>query len=179
MPSVKIIRKGKDPKQFLQEVNGKIHFEFQARLVELGEKAATTMKDVLKASGYNLNELSDNIDSEFQNIIAGIEVRIGNISKFPIGKNGNTYWEAFNDGFQAGASDTFVPLGSFGGEAPNSSLSGGKWNVGQGTFTFFDKNNNKKVVEPLRYVDIAADELEIAVLAAIKEFSKEVDSAAR
>ncbi|MFA7247953.1 MAG: hypothetical protein WC169_12395, partial [Dehalococcoidia bacterium] len=100
MPVVKITRKGKDPQQFLREVNGKIHFDLQARLVEIGEKAAITMQDILKSSGYNLNELASNIDSEFNNIGAGVYVGIGNISKFPVGKNERTYYEAFNDGFQ-------------------------------------------------------------------------------
>jgi hypothetical protein len=164
-----------NPMDWFRIVNDKIHMDFQAKLVELGEMAANRMKEILLSSNYNLNKLADSMDSEFENITAGVEVRIGNISKFPLGKNNQVYWEAFNDGFQPGASGEYLPLGSFDGEVPDKNKSGGKWTVGNGSSTFLDNNQNKKPIEPLRFVDIASNELIGHIASAMKDIMADIE----
>ena len=180
MPKVFLVRvtsKGKNPLNWFTEAEEKVQISLQAKLVELGETAANTMKAVIMSSGYNLSKLADAIDSDFENLGAGVEVRIGNISKFPKTKDGdNTYWEAFNSGFQAGASFSLVPSGSFSGKAPDSKMSGGKWTIGSGNFTFFDTNKSKKIVEPLKFVDIAHNELIVNIEQAVKKIMKEIEA---
>jgi hypothetical protein len=178
MPVVKITRKGKDPQQFLREVNGKIHMDFQALLVKLGDECAAMMGNIIRSSVKregSIGTLENSIKSKFENITAGVHVGIGKIDELPI------YWSVINSG-------GYVPpqnIGYFGdGNPPRFMRSGEQWtHIGQKGTEFgyenFFRMNPIKPIEPVNYVDIAADELERAVDAAIKELENEVDQAAR
>ena len=138
------------------------------------------MGQILKSSGYNLGRLADSIHSEILDSTSGIVIGIGNISTFPKTKDGsNTYWEAFNSGFKPGASGTFVPLGSFSDGRPDANKSGGKWEAGAGNFTFVDNNMNKKAIEPLRFVDISAQELKLHIIRQLNRLNKEITLASK
>lgn len=177
---IKVTSTGRDPFQFISRVSGKIHFDFQAKLVQAAEATARRMGQILNSSGYNLKNLADTIHSEILDSTSGIVIGIGNISKFPKTKDGsNTYWEAFNSGFKPGASGTLVPLGSFSDGKPDATKSGGKWTVGAGNYTFIDNNNNKKPIEPLRFVDISAQELKAHIIKQLNRLNKEMISASK
>lgn len=165
---VKITKKGKDPIQFIKEVSRKIHFELQNEIKLSADATAEIMKRIIMASGYKLNRLADAINAEIIDSVGGINIGIGKISDLPKTKDGKEIWELFDSGFKPGASMNFVPLGAFPDGAPDSSKSGGKWNVGAGNYTFFDDNNNKKAVEPLRFVDIGYEDL-------IKHIERQID----
>jgi len=176
---LKITKRGKDPSQWLKEVTTRIYPELQNQIVLSAEATAEIMRRILDNSGYNLKKLSGAIGVDLLSSTGGVHVGIGNISRFPTGKNGKTYWEAFNDGFKPGASNKFVPLGAFPDGAPDSSKSGGKWIVGAGKYTFFDDNDNKKVVEPLRFVDIGYSELRKHINKQILKFKRNLKQAAK
>jgi hypothetical protein len=158
---------GKNPVDWFKQIDDRVHFEFQAKLVELGEQTAQRMKDILLSSNYNLTKLADSINSEFTNITAGVEVRIGNIAGFPKGEDGRDYWNAFNDGWLPPANSGF-----FGdGEAPSPEKSGQKWTHTGKDFYM----QPKKPIEPLKYVDIAAQEMTAHIQNAVKEIMADIE----
>jgi len=185
---IKVTSTGRDPFQFISRVSGKIHFDFQAKLVQAAEATARRMGQILNSSGYNLKNLADTIHSEILDSTSGIVIGIGNISKFPKTKDGsNTYWEAFNSGFKPGASGTLVPLGGFTSGSgltgdvtkPIKGESGLRWQTGMGRYTFVDSNSNKKPIEPLRFVDISAQELKAHIIKQLNRLNKEMISASK
>lgn len=149
---ISVTSKGKNPTQWFREITDSLHFEVQESVLNLSELCASRMQQIIKSSGYKLGDLANTINVEILNTVAGIEVGVGNISKLPF------YWQMFNDGFKPGASNKFVPLGAFPDGKPDSSKSGGRWQVGAGNWTFFDNSQIKKPVRPLLYVDLASDE---------------------
>ena len=175
---VKITKKGRDPRQWIKDVIGNIYPEMQNELVLSAEATAEIMKRILEGSGYRLKTLSGAIGAEVLNSTGGVHIGIGNIDNFPVGSNGRTYWEAFNDGFQV----TQANVGYFdgGGSAisPQPGISGQKWvHTGKGSGFFFMKPN--KVIEPLRYVDIANDELVKHIQKQLIKFGKNLDQASK
>jgi len=173
MFTVQVITRGKNPQQWFQEVNEKIHFEFQEDLVELAELCANRMAGILQASGYHLEELSNAMDSKILNSTGGVEIGIGEISKFPKGKeSGASYWEAFDSGFKV----TQANIGYFGDNlrAPESGGSGQKWHhTGKGSGFFYMKPN--KVIEPLNYVVISAEELRTNIIKQMDKLNTELE----
>jgi len=171
---IKITKTGKDPLEWIKEIQQGIETDLKERIKLCAELSAEKMREIIGNSGYKLTELANSIQVEVvredgKQLVIGI----GKIENLPKGKDGKTeLWELFDAGFKAGASGTYVPLGSFGGEAPNPSKSGGKWVVGSGKWSFFDNNQNKKVVEPLRFVQIGFDELKKEIEIAIQTFLK-------
>lgn len=159
MFTINIKKSGKDPRQWIRDVSKSIYPEMQSEILLSSEATAEIMRKILNSSGYNLKALAGAIGVDVLSSTGGVHIGIGNIASFPLGKNGQTYWEAFNDGFKPGASNSFLPLGAFPDGSPNASKSGGKWIVGAGNFTFFDNNNSKKPVPPLRFVDIGYSDL--------------------
>jgi hypothetical protein len=177
--TIRITKKGKDPRQFMREVSARIYPELQNQIILSSQATAEIMKKILEGSGFRLQSLANSIGVDVLSTPAGVHVGIGNINNFPKGKNGQTYWEAFNDGFKPGAANAFLPLGAFPDGAPDSSKSGGKWLVGAGEYTFFDKNTNKKPIPPLRFVDIAYSDLVAYIQKEILKFSKNLEQASK
>ena len=176
---VKTTTKGKNPISWIREVEGRIYFEFQYRLMELGELTAERMKGIVTSSGYKLDKLANAIDSKILQSVAGVVIGIGEIAKMPKSDQGNTYWEAFNDGFTPGSSNKLVPLGSFDGNAPSIGHTGSKWQVGTGNYTFLDNIPVKRTVEPLRYIQISEKELEKHIIKEISRLTKELNQASK
>jgi hypothetical protein len=144
--------------------NNLVYAEAQEEVRILGHHTADYMKNIIKESGYNLDKLANSILAETLSTTGGVEVGIGRIASFPKGKNGQTYWEAFNDGFKPGAMNTLICPGSFEDGRPDASKSGGKWTehagyIG-GNYTFFDNNQNKKPIAPLDFVGKAIRNLD-------------------
>ncbi len=184
MFTVKITKRGKDPRQWFKEVSTRIYPELQNQIVLSAEATAEIMKKILLTSGYRLDKLANAIGVDVLSSTGGVHVGIGNIATFPLGNNGRTYWEAFNDGFKPGAMNTFICPGSFDDGAPDASKSGGKWTqhgsqMGIGNYTFFDNNTNKKPIEPLRFVDISYSELVSHINKEIDKFSRNLEQAGK
>ncbi len=170
---VQVTSKGKNPLQWFKEVDAKIHFELQAKLVELGEQTAIRMGDIIRASikrPGSTGLLENSIKSYLLNSTGGVTIGIGKISDLP------KYWEVINSG-------GYVPpanIGFFDSGAPVKGGSGEQWHHtgGQEVSYGFEKSyfiHPKKPIEPVRYVDIAAQELTINIGNAVKEFMKEIE----
>jgi hypothetical protein len=177
MPKVFLVRvtsKGKNPLNWFKEAEEKVQISLQAKLVELGETAANTMKTIIMSSGYNLSKLANAIDSKFENLGAGVEVRIGNISTFPKGQDGKDYWNAFNSGWlpppnYGGFGDLFFP--------PEKGKSGEKWHHSGNKSDWYLRPT--KPIEPLAFVDTAHNELIVNIEQAVKKIMKEIEQASK
>ena len=175
---IQTISKGKHPLQWLRDVNVRIHFEFQERLVELGKLTALRMREIISSTKNRgkgtEGALERSINSEILTSVGGVRIGIGNISVAPL------YWEVINDGgYVPPTTGKLVPLGSFGGAAPDSTMSGGNWDVGTGNYTFVDLKSPKKPIEPFRYIDIAGQELNKLIELAILELDKSLKMAGK
>ena len=171
---VKITSKGKNPVKWIKNVTERIHFELQNEIKLSADATAEIMKRIINNSGYRLQKLSEAINAEIISSVAGIQIGIGRISDLPKTKDGKEIWELFDSGFKPGASMSLVPLGSFGGEAPDPSKSGGKWNVGMDKYTFFDRNANKKPVSPLNFVSIGYEDIRKHIQKQISKFMRKI-----
>lgn len=140
-----------------------IYGEAQQKIRVLGHHTADNMQKIIKETGYNLDRLATSIVAETLQTTGGIDVGIGRIANLPF------YWEMFNNGFKPGASNNFVPFGSFQGEPPMAGKTGGKWEVGNGGYTFFDDNTNKKSVAPIDYVGKSMRLLDLELIETIKD----------
>ena len=127
------------------------------------------MQELLNRSGYNLTDLASKIKLEIINDVGGLEIGIGKIDELP------KYWEWFNAGFQPKSTGKFVPQGAFPDGAPDAKKSGGKWTVGAGKFTFLDSKGNKKAVLPIKYIDIAEQEMDIELAKMVAELTRGVE----
>ncbi|HUW89203.1 MAG TPA: hypothetical protein VMV43_01650 [Candidatus Nanopelagicaceae bacterium] len=177
--TVKITKTGRPPVDFIRKVTVDLQRELQNEIFLSAEDTAQIMQSILMSSGYKLDKLANAIKAEFSNTEHGLIGGIGKIADLPKSDKGEDYWEAFNAGFKPGASGTYVPLGSFGGEAPDSNKSGGHWDVGAGNWTFLDTNQTKKPIPPLSYVDIGYETLARHISKAIDKFNKELEAAAK
>ena len=147
---VKITTKGMDPMQWMQQINDKIHFELQEKLVELGELTAFRMGEIVQDSikrPPNTGRLAMSITSEVLNSVGGVSIGIGNIAKM---NSEAPYWELINDGGTYTTKETFVPPPFADGE-----------------FRTF-KAGSQHTIQPVRYVDIAAEELKKHIQSEIK-----------
>ena len=168
---IKITSKGKNPIQFLKEINGKIHFEFQEELVKTCEATAElmrqTIKDSIKRPG-STGKLENSIQSEVLDSTGGIKIGIGKISELPI------YWEVLNNG-------GYVPpanLGYFGdNNSPKAGASGEQWTHTGKSSDFLMKP--KKPIEPVRYVEISEEQLTKHIEKEIKKFLREETQASK
>jgi len=137
-----VTTRGKDPSQWIQEVKGKIFFELQERLVELGNETAERMKDIIASSRKRADKgthlLENSITSELLSSTAGVHIGIGNIAKMVAEA---PYWQLINDGGTYVTKRTFTPPPFEDGEFR----------------TFVEGSSH--TIEPLRYVDIASEEL--------------------
>ena len=176
---IKITKRGKDPRQWIKEVQTRIYPELQNEIVLSAEATAEIMKKILEGSGYRLQALAGAIGVDVLSSTGGVHVGIGNISIFPIGKmSGASYWEAFDSGFKV----TQANIGYFGGEGsaipPQSGIHGQKWiHTGKGSGFFFMKPN--KIIEPLRYIDIGYQELVKHIEKEILKFNKSLEQASQ
>jgi len=154
--SVQIITKGKNPTQWMKEVNDKIHFEFQERLVELGEETAIRMGEIItdNTKRYSSGKLANNIKSEILSSTGGVRIGIGNINTL---KQNAPYFEILNSG-------GYVPpanLGFFMGDPtfPTQSGAGQTWihtgDSGKGNYLM----RPHKAIEGISYIEIASEEL--------------------
>jgi len=175
--SIKITKRGKDLRQFLKEISGRIYPDLQNEILLSAEATADIMRRILDGSGYNLKALSGAIGVDILRSTGGIHVGIGNIDSFPLGhESGASYWEAFNDGFKV----TQANIGYFGDSfrRPESGGSGEKWHhTGKGSGFFLMQPN--KIIEPLKYVDLGYETLVKHIEKEISKFEKSLESAGK
>jgi hypothetical protein len=165
---VTITLKGKNPLAWVKEVDDKIHFEFQAKVADLGELTALRMQEIIKSSikrAGSTGRLENSIDSTVLNSTGGVEVGIGDTARMPI------YWEVINDG-------GYIPpanLGYFGeGKPPISGGNGEQW-------THTGSKNDflmvpRKPIEPVNYIGISARELKQHLINEIDKLYKSIDN---
>lgn len=156
MPNLrlKISRRGKDPRQWFKEIDGKIHFEFQERLVEVANEAVQNMRQLIRSMAVRpptSGRLENSIEAELLGSTGGIHIGIGRITSLP------PYWEVLNDG-------GYIPpanIGFFGdGEAPRAGGAGQKWtHTGYSEYGF--ENNflmtPTKAIKPMHYIELTND----------------------
>jgi hypothetical protein len=175
--TITITKKGKDPRQWIQEVSKQIYPELQNEIVLSAEATAEIMRRILDNSGYNLKLLSGAIGVDVLSSTGGVHVGIGNIDTFPIGQeSGFSYWELFDDGFKV----TTANIGYFGDNfrAPEPGGSGEKWHhTGKGSGFFYMKPN--KIIDPLEYSKIGYDELVKHITKQIEKFSRNLEQASK
>lgn len=149
--TVRIVTKGKSPLAWIQDVDKRIHFEMQSKLVDSAKATAELMKKIIKSSikrDGSTGKLENSINVELLNTEAGVHIGIGRITNLP------PYWQVIDEG-------GYIPpanLGYFGNtEAPQAGKSGEKWtHTGDRTdFLMIPK----KLIEPIRYVEISETEL--------------------
>lgn len=168
---------GKHPLQWIKEVDDKIHFDFQLRLVELGEQTASRMGEIIKFSlkrGSSTGLLENSIKSVVLDSVGGVHIGIGQTELMP------PYWEVIDDG-------GYVPppnIGTFESGAPKAGASGEQWYHTGGQEKVFGFNelyylNPKKPIEPVKYSAIADLELNIHIANELKRLYKEIDKAAK
>jgi len=141
--------KGKDVLKWIGKIQQSLHFELQAKLVELGEQTASRMGEVIQESIKRPpaeGTLEESIQSEILNSTAGVTIGIGRVVNLA------PYWEVINDG-------GYLPppaTGYFGsGNPPLAGASGEKWTDDPTQWIMVPK----KVTEPVKYVEISNDEL--------------------
>ncbi len=169
--------RGKDPQLWIREINDKIHFEFQERLLELGEETAVRMGDIIRSSikrPGSTGTLENSIKAEILNSVGGITIGIGRISDMP------PYWEVINDG-------GYVPpanIGTFESGEPKKGASGEEWfhTGGQEQVYGFERLyyiNPKKPIEPVKYIDIASTELIAKINEAVDNLMNEIEQSGK
>jgi hypothetical protein len=163
---IKITSKGKRPAEWFKDINDKIHFELQERLVELGSETASRMGEIIATSAHRkpvTGNLGNSIHSYLLNSVGGVTIGIGQIDELL------PYWEVINNG-------GYIPpatIGSFDGNPPDSSLRGKgteKWTVGGSpTYLMFPKT----AISPMRYIEIADEELKAHIEKEVDRLLKE------
>jgi hypothetical protein len=169
---IKVTTKGKDPMLWLKEVNDKVHFEFQEILVELGIACAEKMREVIRGSLKRVGStglLENSIQSELLTSTGGVTIGIGRISDLP------PYWEVLNAG-------GYVPPRNKGFFASGLGMSGqkGKPVSGAGGESWIHTGDSsdylltpKKPIDPVRYIDISAEELKVNIQIQLAKLMKE------
>ena len=173
--TIKVESHGKDPFQFLEEVTGRIHFDFRKRLVGLGEDCANRMIEIIESSRKRPDKgthlLENNIKSEILNSIGGVTIGIGNIQDL---KQNAPYFEVLDAG-------GYVPpmnVGYFGDSfrAPEPGGYGEDWkHTGKGSG--FHLINPTKAIEGINYIGISARELRDSIEKSIEELNSEIGKA--
>jgi hypothetical protein len=154
--SIKVSRKGKDPRQWIKDVDASIHFELQDRLVEVANEAVKNMQSYIKTNALRkptTGLLENSItDAELLDTVAGVHIGIGRITNLP------RYWEVINDG-------GYVPppnIGYFGDhQPPTPGGSGDTWTHTGRTemgfeeiFTMFPSTP----IRPMKYIEVTNDD---------------------
>jgi len=125
----------------------------QEQLIAVAEVVRDSMRSIISNRKINKNKSQSKLEKAINVDIIGqgtrvLMVGIGRITELP------PYWKALNEGFTPPTIGKSVAVGSFSDGAPDSTKSGGNWNVGQGVSTFFDKKIHKSVA-PFNYIDLA------------------------
>jgi hypothetical protein len=179
---VSISSKGKHPLQWFEEVK-ELTVKQEEDLVGLANLCANRMSGILQASGYHLEKLANAIKVESIDSMKGLEIGIGKISDFPVGQeSGASYWEAFNDGFKVTQENIgyFTSGSGMSGDKtpPESGMSGQKWvHTGKTQGSFYMKPN--KVISPLNYIGIAAEELRANIIKQMDKLNSELEKAGK
>jgi hypothetical protein len=155
MIKVKVVTKtiGTKPKKRLDYFESFTLPFSQEQLIEVADMVKDEMRSVINTMKRNkttsTDSLESKIDSEILNRTAeNIMIGIGRIALLP------AYWRAVNDGFTPPTTGKKVPMGSFQGNAPDSNMSGGIWNI-PGNFMFTDTTFPHQYVKPFNYIEIA------------------------
>lgn len=125
----------------------------QAQLISVADTVRDEMVNVINIMKRNKTSSPDSLENKIETEILdrsleNIMIGIGRIALLPI------YWKTLNDGFTPPTTDKKVPMGSFQGSAPDSTMSGGIWNI-PGNFMFTDTTYPHKYVKPFNYIEIA------------------------
>jgi len=155
MFQVKITTKGKNPLNFIQDVQSIFYPEMQEKLVELSYNALAVMREIIVENkkrpslGGNLEET---LNVEVLNSTGGIEIGIGNIADL---KAKAPYFEVLNDGGYVPYStkNGLAPYGSFEGDRPIPGMSGQNWER-SGNKGFF--MSPAKAIEGIDYINLGA-----------------------
>jgi hypothetical protein len=174
--TLRIVKRGKNPLQFIKEVTGRSYPELQNEIVLSAEATAEIMKRILLDSGYRLDKLADAINAEVLSSTAGVRVGIGRIDGLPKGIDGRDYWNAFNDGWLPPPNWGYFTSGSgLSGDRvlPMAGTSGQRWiHTGKERGSYYMQPI--KPIEPLKFVDIGYDELKKHINKQIDKFIKEL-----
>lgn len=164
--NVKITSQGKPPWEFMRNVTGRIHFEFQDKLVELSEETVARMQQIINESikrPPSSGLLANSIKMDILNTTAGVEIGIGKIADLPI------YWEVINNG-------GYIPPANFGffgmNKPPIKGETGEKW-----THTGSNKDFlmiPKRPISPVRYAEISSQELRDHIINEINRLTAEL-----
>ena len=157
--------KGLDPLQWIKEKEQSFQFEFQETLAGLGDITAERMGEIIRASIKRppaTGTLENSITSEVLSDVSGVEIGIGIISKMTAEA---PYWALINDGGKVPP----VAVGFFGeGNPPRKGASGEKWTDDPGKFEM----TPQKPIDPVKYIEIANDELTKHIKAEINRLMK-------
>lgn len=172
--SIKIIKQGKNPAQFMKEVSASIYPEMQNQLLISAQATAEIMQGILKTSGYKLDKLANAINAIPLNTTGGVTIGIGDIDNFPKGNDGRHYYNAFNEGW--------LPPPNWGywgdGEPPQTGKLGQKWtHTGKMSGSFYMQPT--KPILPLGYVDKGWDALTKHIEKEILKFTKNLKQASQ
>ena len=154
---VTVKTEGKNPLNFIQDVQSIFYPEMQQKLVELSYDTLNMMREIIVQNkkrpslGGNLEET---LDVDILNTTAGVSIGIGNISDL---KAKAPYYEVLNDGGYVPYSTVgSAPLGSFYGDRPEKGGSGQNWER-SGEKGFYMKP--KKAIEGISYIDLSVRNL--------------------
>lgn len=155
--TVKTSNKGKNPIQFMRDIQTQFYPELQSRLVDLAQETVGFMRNIISTSKKRPsfgNNLEKSIESEILNDVGGVEIGIGNITKL---SSDAPYYQVLNDGGYIPYSTVKgAPLGSFYGDRPEPGRSDQNWER-SGNKGFFMKP--KKAIEGITYIDKADQNL--------------------
>jgi len=157
--TVTVKKEGKNPINFIRDIQATFYPEMQAKLVELSDITVNRMRDIISSSkkrhSFGSN-LEDTITKEILNSTDGVTIGIGNITFL---KSKAPYWEVLNEGgYVPYSTAKAAPLGSFEGDRPDSSVVSGNQNWERsGNKGYFMKP--KTPIEGIHYIDIATKEL--------------------
>jgi len=154
--SLTITSKGKNPIQFIQDIQAQFYPELQARLVELADETVEEIREIIRSSKKTPvvgDLLERTIKRELLNTTGGVTIGIGNI--FELNRDAS-YWEIVNDGANYVTTDTHVvPTNRF-------------MNVGSGFVTF--KQGSRHIIEGIDYIGISTRHLKQKLETEIKDW---------
>jgi len=158
---VSIKTSGKNPLEFIQDVQSILYPEIQEKLVRLSYDTIDVMREIIVQNkrrpslGGNLEET---LNVDVLNSVGGVEIGIGNIADL---KAKAPYYEVLNDGgYIPYSSVGGAPLGSFYGDRPEVGGNGQNWER-SGEKGFFMKP--KKAIEAIGYIDSGAKYLTMSL----------------
>lgn len=154
--TVKVTSQGKNPINFIRDIEIRFYPELQQRLVELSDDTVNTMRSIIDSSKKRPkttgNKLEHAIEREILSSIGGVQIGIGNISTL---KSQAPYFEVLDAGGYIPNYGNLVPSGQFfpGDPQPNaSSFRQGQWQPGTGQHSF----RAKKPIDGINYIGLSA-----------------------